>query len=200
MKSVLSLSLILISLIALPSYTFAQDSTENIGSLQSGTIDSQFDYIYSVSNNFQEYKVVKQTNLDQLKSNILDSMRTMRTEVGDLKLLIMNEKDSIKNLNTILITAETEKQEAIAEKDNFSFLGMGIHKEVYSSFVWILVFVLAGALAIFSFQYFTSFKKIKKTQKDLAEVQEEFDNHRKTMLDRERKLKRELVDAQLGRK
>lgn len=200
MKSVLSLSLILIFLIVLPSYTFAQDSTENIGSLQSGTIDSQFDYIYSVSNNFQEYKVVKQTNLDQLKSNILDSMRTMRTEVGDLKLLIMNEKDSIKNLNTILITAETEKQEAIAEKDNFSFLGMGIHKEVYSSIVWILVFVLAGALAIFSFQYFTSFKKIKKAQKDLAEVQEEFDNHRKTMLDRERKLKRELVDAQLGRK
>ncbi|WP_192347637.1 hypothetical protein [Algoriphagus sp. Y33] len=199
MKSVLPLFLILISLIAVPSFSFAQEDNEEKGSLKSGTIDSQFDYIYSVSNNFQEYKVVKRTNLDQLKSNILDSMRTMRTEVGDLKLLIVSEKDSIKNLNAILAIAETEKQEAIAEKDNFSFLGMGIHKAVYSSMMWIVVAVLAGALAIFSFQYFSSFKKIRKAQKDLAEVQEEFDNHRKNMLDRERKLKRELVDAQLGR-
>ncbi|TXE14478.1 hypothetical protein [Algoriphagus aquimarinus] len=199
MKRVLPLLLLAISLIIIPFITFAQTETTEEGSLDSGTIDSQFEYIYSVSNNFQEYKVVKRTNLDQLKSNILDSMRTMRTEVGDLKGLIVSEKDSIKNLNSILVTAETEKQEAIAEKDNFSFLGMGIHKAVYSSFMWILVSVLASALAIFSFQYFSSFKKIRKAQKDLAEVQEEFDNHRKNMLDRERKLKRELVDAQLGR-
>lgn len=199
MKRVLPLLLILGSLIALPFLTFAQENTDDKGSLKSGTIDSQFDYIYRVSNNFQEYKVVKRTNLDQLKSNILDSMRTMRTEVGDLKLMIVSEKDSIKNLNASLAIAEAEKQEAIAEKDNFSFLGMGIHKAVYSSFMWILVAVLAGALAIFSFQYFGSFKKIKKAQKDLAEVQEEFENHRKNTLDRERKLKRELVDAQLGR-
>ena len=199
MKRVLPLLLLAISLIVVPFITFAQTETTEEGSLDSGTIDSQFEYIYSVSNNFQEYKVVKRTNLDQLKSNILDSMRTMRTEVGDLKGLIVSEKDSIKNLNNILVTAETEKQEAIAEKDNFSFLGMGIHKAVYSSFMWILVAVLASALAIFSFQYFSSFKKIRKAQKDLAEVQEEFGNHRKNMLDRERKLKRELVDAQLGR-
>lgn len=199
MKRVLPLLLLAISLIIIPFITFAQTETTEEGSLDSGTIDSQFEYIYSVSNNFQEYKVVKRTNLDQLKSNILDSMHTMRTEVGDLKGLIVSEKDSIKNLNSILVTAETEKQEAIAEKDNFSFLGMGIHKAVYSSFMWILVAVLASALAIFSFQYFSSFKKIRKAQKDLAEVQEEFDNHRKNMLDRERKLKRELVDAQLGR-
>lgn len=199
MKSALPLLLILISLATIPSFTFAQASADDKASLKSGTIDSQFDYIYGVSNNFQEYKVVKRTNLDQLKANILDSMRTMRAEVGDLKLLIVSEKDSINNLNSILMIAETEKQEAIAEKDNFSFLGMGIHKAVYSSMMWILISVLAAALAIFSFQYFTSFKKIRKAQKDLAEVQEEFDNHRKNMLDRERKLKRELVDAQLGR-
>ena len=199
MKRVLPLSLILISLITLPYLTFAQSDSEDKGSLKSGTIDSQFDFIYGASNNFQEYKVVKRTNLDQLKSNILDSMRTMRKEVGDLKLLIVSGKDSINNLKTSLVNAEAEKQVAIDEKDNFSFLGMGIHKAVYSSLMWILVAVLAGALGIFSFQYFRSFKKIKKAQKDLAEVQEEYDNHRKNMLDRERKLKRELVDAQLAR-
>lgn len=170
------------------------------GSLDSGTIDSQFDYIYSVSNNFQEYKVVKMTNLDRLKSNILDSMRIMRQEVLGLKTQISNQKDSLGSVNAVLLQAETEKEEAIAAKDNFTFLGIGIHKDFYSSMMWLLVAVLGLALGFFSMQYMKSFKKIKKAQSDLAEVQEEFDSHRKNTLNRERKLKRELIDAQMGKK
>lgn len=199
MLKVLTFSSLLILTFGLGNLTQAQDSTEKQESLDSGTIDSQFDYIYGVSNNFQEYKVVKRTNLDKLKSNILDSMSTMRQEVLGLKTQISNQNDSINSMKTILLQAEADKEEAIAAKDNFTFLGLGINKGVYSSMMWLLVAVLAGALAFFSMQYLRSFKKIKKAQKDLAEVQEEFDSHRKNTLDRERKLKRELVDAQMGK-
>ncbi len=41
------------------SIAYSQDSTATQNSLRSGTITSQFDYIYRVSNNFQEYEVVK---------------------------------------------------------------------------------------------------------------------------------------------
>lgn len=179
--------------------SLAQNSSDGQNSLQSGTIDSQFDYIYDVSNNFQEYKVVKLANLDQLKSNILDSMQTMRAEVLDIKNQIKSQNDSISAINQRLEQSEMEKQEAIDAKDNFSFLGIGIHKAVYSSIMWILVAGLAFGLAFFSFQYFKSFNKIKKAHRDLAELQEEFDQHRKNTLERERKLKRELIDAQMGK-
>lgn len=173
------------------------------GSLNSGTIDSQFEYIYNVSNSYkennQEYKIVKRTNLDKLMSNMLDSMSSMRQEVLGLKTQISNQKDSIASMNTVLVQAEVEKEEAIANKDNFTFLGIGIHKSAYSSIMWLLVAILGIALAFFSMQYMRSFKKIKKAQNDLADVQEEFDTHRKNTLDRERKLKRELVDAQMGK-
>lgn len=200
MLKVFTLFCLLLVVIGNGNLAFAQEDTAEQGSLNSGTIDSQFDYIYSISNNFQEYKVVKRTNLDKLKSNILDSMRTMRQEVLDLKTLISNQKDSIGSMNEILLQAETEKEEAIAAKDNFTFLGMGIHKAVYSSMMWLIVAILAVALGFFSMQFFRSFKKIKKAQNDLAEVQEEFDSHRKNTLERERKLKRELIDAQMGKK
>ncbi|MBN7814235.1 hypothetical protein [Algoriphagus pacificus] len=200
MLKVFTLFSLLLVVIGNGNLAFAQEDTAEQGSLNSGTIDSQFDYIYSISNNFQEYKVVKRTNLDKLKSNILDSMRTMRQEVLDLKTLISNQKDSIGSMNEILLQAETEKEEAIAAKDNFTFLGMGIHKAVYSSMMWLIVAILAVALGFFSMQFFRSFKKIKKAQNDLAEVQEEFDSHRKNTLERERKLKRELIDAQMGKK
>ena len=178
----------------------AQDTTASKGSLRSGTIDSQFDYLYSISNNFQEHKVVKRTNLDRIKANVLDSMKTMRGEVASMKAEIATRLDSVGRIKDDLAQAVLEKEEAIASKDNFSFLGIGIDKAVYSGFMWLLVAGLAGALTFFSFQYARSFSKVRKAEKDLSEVQEEFERHRKNTLERERKMKRELIDAQMGKK
>lgn len=177
---------------------FSQSSDTTL-SLKSGSIANQFEYIYQNSNNFQEYKVVKKTNLDQLKANILDSMKTMRGEVITIKGVLANKNDSIANLNSSLQVTENDKQAAIDAKDNFNFLGIGIEKSVYSTMMWLIVIGLAVALGFFSFQYSRSFSKIRKAQKDLVEVQEELESHRKSTLDRERKLKRELIDAQMGK-
>ncbi len=178
----------------------AQDTTASKGSLRSGTIDSQFDYIYSISNNFQEHKVVKRTNLDQIKANVLDSMKTMRGEVARMKAEMASRLDSVSQIKDELAQAVLQKEEAIASKDNFSFLGIGIDKAVYSAFMWLLVAGLAAALTFFSFQYARSFSKVRKSEKDLSEVQKEFEQHRKNTLERERKMKRELIDAQMGKK
>jgi hypothetical protein len=191
-------SLFISALFIFSTFQLAVSQTTDTGnSLRSGTIDSQFEYIYESSNNFDEYKVVKKTNLDQLKSNILDSMKNMRSEVSDQKSLMQTKNDSIGSLNSLLAVSESEKQTAIDAKDNFTFLGIGVQKAFYSSMMWVLVAVLATALAFFSFQYLKSFSRIKKAQRDLEEFQEEFENHRKNTLDRERKMKRELIDAQM---
>jgi hypothetical protein len=177
----------------------AQDTTATQNSLRSGTITSQFDYIYRVSNGFQEYEVVKKSNLEQLKANVLDSIRTRNKEVADLKTQLGSLDDSVVIMKELLAAEVAQKNEAIADRDNFNFLGMGIQKTVYSSLMWILVAVLAGALGFFAMQYFRSFGRIKKAEKDFLEVQEEFEQHRKNTLDRERKLKRELINAQMGK-
>lgn len=177
----------------------AQDSTATQNSLRSGTITSQFDYIYRVSNNFQGYEVVDKSNLEKLKANVLDSIQTMSKEVSELKLQMSTMDDSVIIYKNLLSAEIEEKNQAIADRDNFSFLGIGIQKTAYSSMMWVLVFALAAALAFFAVQYFRSSSKIAKAEKGLIEVQEEFEQHRKNTLERERKLKRELVDAQMGK-
>ncbi|WP_092727945.1 hypothetical protein [Algoriphagus alkaliphilus] len=179
--------------------SFAQDSTATQNSLRSGTITSQFDYIYSVSNSFQDHEVVKKSNLEKLKSNVLDSIRTMSKEVSALKLQMSTMRDSVVIMQNLLSAEIEEKNQAIADRENFNFLGIGIQKTAYSSMMWALVLVIAGALSFFAVQYFRSSSKISKAEKDLVEVQEEFEQHRKNTLERERKLKRELIDAQMGR-
>lgn len=181
------------------SFAYAQDSTATQNSLRSGTITSQFDYIYRVSNNFQGYEVVEKANLEKLKSNVLDSIRTMSKEVSDLKLHMSSMDDSVVIVKDLLAAEIEQKNQAIADRDNFSFLGVGIEKTAYSSMMWVLVLILSAALAFFAMQYFRSSSKISKAEKDLIDVQEEFEQHRKNTLDRERKLKRELIDAQMGK-
>ncbi|MFC5191484.1 hypothetical protein ACFPIK_06865 [Algoriphagus aquatilis] len=179
--------------------TYAQDTTSVQNSLNSGTITSQFDYLYRVSNGFQEYEVVKKANLEKLKTNVLDSVRVLKKEIADLKLKQSSVVDSLANFSQILEQANQEKEAAILEKDSFSFLGFAIEKNLYSTLMWLLVVALAGAMAFFSVQYFRSFGRVRKAQKDLEDVQAEFDQHRKNALERERKLKRELIDAQMGK-
>jgi len=179
--------------------TYAQDTTSVQNSLNSGTITSQFDYLYRVSNGFQEYEVVKKANLEKLKTNVLDSVRVLKKEIADLKLKQFSVADSLANFSQILEQANQEKEAAILEKDSFSFLGFAIEKNLYSTLMWLLVVALAGAMAFFSVQYFRSFGRVRKAQKDLEDVQAEFDQHRKNALERERKLKRELIDAQMGK-
>ncbi len=196
-------SLILFLFLGSASLCLAQVPTDTTAaaqnSLRSGTITSQFDYIYRVSNNFQEYEVVKKSNLEQLKANVLDSIRTINSQLAEIKASQAGHSDTLAALTAQMNEAIAEKEAALEAQDSFSFLGINIQKTVYSSMMWALVAVLGATLAFFAAQYFRSSGRIRKAEKDLMEVQEEFDQHRKNTLERERKLKRELIDAQMGR-
>lgn len=172
---------------------------QQTGSLTSGTISSQFDYIQSVSNNFQEYKVVKNTHLNQLKSNVSDSIRVFQNEIRSQKEEIKSQQDELNRLQTTVETAKSELMAAEDARDSFNFIGIDIQKSVYSSILWSLVGALGLALAYFLYQHFQSHKIVMKARKDLEDTLEEFEQHRRNTLERERKLKRELVDA-LNRK
>ena len=50
--------------------------------------------------------------------------------------------------------------------------------------------------SILIFVYFTNLKKVKESQTRLADLEDEFSNYKSTMIDRERKLMRDLIDAQ----
>lgn len=177
---------------------FAQTSSDQ-GSLESGTLESQFDYVYRVSNNYEAYKVIRKTHFNQLKSNVQDSLATIRKDVVALKQDVLHAQDSIQIIQNQLDQAESEKALAIKTKDSFSFLGLPIQKTLFATIMWLLVIGLALALAYFSMKYFGSFSRIKKAEQDLDHMQQEFDQHRKNTLERERKLKRQLIDAQMGK-
>jgi hypothetical protein len=185
----------------LTSVAFAQEATEqDQGSLDSGTITSQFDYLNSVSNNYQEYKVVKKTNLDKIQKNITDSLDVYKVQIVEVKEELASQKAKISQLEESMAVAEKEKNDALAKQDNFEFLGMPIHKSSYSNLMWGIVAVLGLALLFFLYKFKKSHSVTAEALRSLEEIQEEFDQHRKNTLERERKLNRQLVDEMNKRK
>lgn len=172
----------------------------DVGSLDSGTIESQFDYINSISNNYEEYKVVRRYNLDRIKANVLDSLKVFKDQVATLNNQMKEQKASMDQVNGALSTAQTDLQEALDMKDSFSFMGMYIHKSTYNSMMWGIVIILAVLLLFFIYRFRRNYSVTAELRQTLEETKEEFEQHRRNTLERERKLNRQLVDEMNKRK
>jgi len=187
---------------ALPFITASAQQTPkaDIGSLDSGTIESQFDYINSVSNNFEEYKVVRRANLDKIRANVTDSLKVFKDQLVTFNNQLTEQKTSVDQLNNSLSTSQAELQQALDMKDSFSFLGMYIHKSTYNSMMWGIVIVLGVLLLFFVYRFKRNYSVTAEIKQTLEETREEFELHRRNTLERERKLNRQLVDEMNKRK
>lgn len=181
--------------VLLPFVAYAQQAPKtDIGSLDSGTIESQFDYINSVSNNYEEYKVVRRSHLDKIRANVMDSLKVFKDQLVTLNSQLGEQKSSMDQLNSNLTGTQAELQEARDMKDSFSFMGMYIHKSTYNSMMWGIVIVLAILLLFFIYRFRRNYSVTAEIKQTLEETREEFELHRRNTLERERKLNRQLVD------
>ncbi len=78
-----------------------------------------------------------------------------------------------------------------------SFFGFSMQKPFYDTIVWsaitILLVLSSGMLLI----YKRNLVVTRNAKNRVGEIEEEFENHRKTTLKREQKLARELLDFKL---
>ncbi|MCH6198604.1 hypothetical protein MMU07_03365 [Aquiflexum sp. LQ15W] len=177
---------------------FAQQ-TDSVSLSNNGSISSQFDFLMKSSNNYQDYKVIKKTSIEKFKSNVIDSLNVFKNQLVTVNQNLADQQAKISGLEKEITDTKELLTTAEVARDNFEFFGMPISKSAYNNLMWTIVAVLTAAFLFFLFKYSQSHKLISKAQKDLADTLEEFDQHRKNTLERERKLKRELVDAMNGK-
>jgi hypothetical protein len=182
--------------LSIPSFAQEADST---GTTNNGSINSQFEVLMKNSNNYQDYKVIKKTSLEKFKSNVLDSLNVFKSQLQTVNQNLTEQQAKIAGFDKEIADTKALLTTAEAARDNFEFFGMPISKSAYNNLMWTIVAVLTAAFLFFLFRYSQSHKLISKAQKDLSDTLEEFDQHRKNTLERERKLKRELVDAMNGK-
>lgn len=192
---------LLCSILTLTSVSIlsAQNTDEEQFSLDSGTIDSQFEYVFRKSGNFkgtngQKYEAVKQAWLFKLKANVLDSLKTTYQELDNLEATVSTQAQNIDDLNNELANTKTTLDNTIAEKDSMSLFGMQMSKPNYSLILWSIIGLLSALLLFFIYKFRNSNAITKQAKRSLAETEEEFEEHRRIALEREQKVRRQLQD------
>ncbi len=191
-RSFVAVTLILFISSSLFAQTEAADEPKP--SLDDGTLESQFDYLYRRSSSYQEYKVVKKTNYQKIKANVLDSMKVIKKDLSDTKKLVEVQANEIKSLKEDLQTTNDNLTAVTKEKDNIKFLGMPMTKSSYNSLLWTIIFSLVALLLFFIFRFRSSNAITTQAQGLLADTEKEFEAYKAKALEREQKVRRELQD------
>jgi len=163
-------------------------------SLNNGTIESQFDYLYRKSSSYQEYKVVKKTFYQKIKGNVLDSMQALKKDLVDTKKLVEVQGNEIKSLKSDLLTTNDNLVSVTKEKDDIKFLGIPMTKASYNSLLWTIIFSLVALLLFFIFRFKSSNTITVQSKNLLNDTEKEFEAYKAKALEREQKVRRELQD------
>ncbi|MCL5128517.1 MULTISPECIES: tRNA (guanine-N1)-methyltransferase [unclassified Algibacter] len=163
-------------------------------SLNSGSIDNQFEFVIRRSNSWQDYKTVKKTWLYALKAHTLDSLKAVHKDLADTQVVVKNQGKEISDLKLNLSNTQTDLDKTNTEKNNMSLFGLQMSKSSYNVLMWSIIGGLLVLLLFFIYKFNNSNAITRAAKKSLAETEEEFEEHRKTALEREQKVRRQLQD------
>lgn len=158
------------------------------------TIENEFVKIYKKSNNWQEYKMVKRVAFINFQKRVLDSVSIIKKDILTKKETIKQQKETIFSLNEQITKLNEDLKNSSNAKDSISLFGMQLSKTVYNFILWTIIIVLLVGLFFFIFKYKRSNIITKGATKNLVEIEEEFEQHRKKTLEKEQKLRRQLHD------
>jgi len=153
-----------------------------------------FDSIYSISNSYDRYKIIKKIYLQDLKQQSLDSVKNYKQQLAQKDSLLKIEIGNFKNLKAEAEKTQIALKESILKENNITLFGTSIRKTNYNLVLWLIMLLLLLGLCIFICKYNNNKHITKKAQNDLTEIEEEFTAFRKKTLEREQKLRRQLQD------
>ena len=147
------------TLLLLSSFTFlsAQDKTENKLSLNSGTIDNQFEYVitksYTYNGNGKVYKNVERYWLDALRAHTIDSINALKDQLKNTKQIVENQDTEIQVLKTNLDDTNATLDQTKLEKNSMSLFGFLMSKTGYNILLWSIIAGLLALLLFFIFKF-----------------------------------------------
>jgi len=196
MKTLKFLGLTLIMVISANSL-YAQDTETQ--SLNEGSINDQFEFILRKSGNFkgttgQQYEAVNRNMFLTLQAHTIDSLNTLQSKLDNSNSTIQTQQKEIDDLKSNLGTTQSTLDATNLEKNNMSLLGLQMSKTSYNILMWTIIGGLLTLLLVFIFKFKTSNTITKAAKKTLAETEEEFEEHRRSALEREQKVRRQLQD------
>lgn len=168
-------------------------------SLNDGTIEDQFEFVIKKSSNWrdergQSYEVIKRNWILNLKANTSDTLKAILTKLNDTRGVVSKQQKEIDELKTNLSKTQDTLLTTNEEKDSMTLFGLQMSKTSYNLLMWLIIIALLVLLILFIYKFKNSNSVTKIARNNLADIEEEFEEHRRNALEREQKVRRQLQD------
>jgi len=168
----------------------AQDLVE----VRKNTLDDQMTEAFEKSNSYQEYKVVKKTQLASIRRNVLDSISSLKKDIETQKSELNKRKSKIDSLHNSLRITQEDLELAKEKEEGIEVFGILTTKSTYNTFMWSIIGALSLIGGFLFYRFINSHKIINAAQLKIAELEIEIEDYRRNSLEREQKLRRKLQD------
>ena len=154
----------------------AQNPPQEKLSLNSGTIDNQFEFVikksYTYKGNGKIYKNVERYWLDALRAHTIDSLNAVKDQLNSTKQLVDNQDKEIQVLKTNLADTNSTLDQTNLEKNSMSLFGFLMSKTGYNVLMWSIVAGLLALLLFFIFKFNNSNAITRQAKFALSETEE----------------------------
>ena len=181
-------------LMLISSTIVGQKINNNQPELDSGTIESQFDYILSKSTRWKEFQLIRKTSLLKVKEHSIDSLKTIHNKFVSAKQLSSQLESKINGLKKEVDELKNEIQTISEIKDNIGFFGIRLSKSKYTLIVWSFISILIFLLVVILIKFKSNQLTTKTTKNELSKIENEFESYRKKSLRKEQEIMRKLQD------
>lgn len=184
---------IIVACLPLFLFVLSMEAQDSI-SVNKNTLLDQMNEAFDKSNSYQEYKVIKKTQLATLRKNILDSVSALENTItlqgNELKL----QKTDIDSLRQNLGKTQQDLTLAKDREDGIEFFGVLTSKSTYNAIMWTIIGILLLIGGFLLYRFVNSHKITNAAQLKMAEMEIELEDYRRNSLEREQKLRRKLQD------
>ena len=167
----------------------AQDSLEKPTPLA-----TLFDSIYTISNSYDRYKIIKKVYFQDLKRQSLDSVENYKQQLIEKESLLKLEIQNFESLKAQADLTQIALNQSLQKENSITLFGAAMSKKNYNLILWSIVLLLLLGLCYYIYKYNNNKHLTKKAQNSFTEIEQELTAYRKRSLENEQKLRRKLQD------
>lgn len=158
------------------------------------SIDAQFNQVINSSRNYEIYKIVKKEDINNLRKQTEITIRDIEKRVARQADTIEAKTNRLEAQTKELKSIQDELKESIKSKDELSIFGVKTLKTTYQAIVLGVLALFVLVILILVYKYRESQSRTLQAEKSLSNMQTEYNDYRKTALDAQQKLGRQLQD------
>lgn len=163
---------------------------------QDQKIVKSFDSMVNVRNGWKDYKLIKRTELDTYRKELVSAADSFQSKIETLDNSINQNNKEIGDLKALNNDLNAQLKALKNSKDEMNLLGLKMSKSNYLILVWSIILVLLLALGFIFIKYRNRNIITQELKENLANTTKEFEEYKHRAIEKQQKLGRELLDAQ----